>query len=298
MQLVDQFGACDCHSHVFGPFHRFPLSEKRTFDPPEAPIEVLEDVWRSLGLTRAVVVQGSAHGDDHRAMLAAIERSPRTRKGVAILSGDESDEMITTLHRGGVRAVRFNWVPHLLGRDPRSEKQRLYAASGLLERISSLSWHAEVHIDLDDLELVTKLDVPHGMPIVIDHMARIDASDANTPERTARLLRFLDQGLFWVKLSGADRLTAKCDDLRLALAPMQQIIRAASARCVWGLDWPHVNLNRKRSDIELAELLLEVAGEKKILEQLLIHNPAKLYGFDPDIGQEPNYTQRRERNED
>lgn len=282
MRLTDQFGACDCHSHVFGPFHRFRLSEKRTFDPPEAPIEALEDVWRSLGLTRAVLVQGSAHGDDHSAMLTAIEHSPDNRRGVAILSKDASDEMIATLHRGGVRAVRFNWVPHLLGRDPRSEQQRLNDTSQLLERISSLSWHAEVHIDLVDLELVTKLHIPRGMPIVIDHMARIDASDTNALQQTTRLLRFLDQGLFWVKLSGADRLTAKCNDLRLAMVPMQQIIQTIPERCVWGLDWPHVNLNRKRNDMELTELLLEVTGGEKTLKQLLIHNPAKLYGFSLD----------------
>lgn len=283
MRLLDQFGACDCHSHVFGPFDRFPLSKKRAFDPPETPIEELEEVWRSLGLTRAVVVQGSAHGDDHSAMLAAIERSPHTRKGVAILSEDASDAKISNLHLRGIRAIRFNWVHHLLGRDPRSEQQWLNDTSGLLERISSLSWHAEVHIDLDDLDLITRLHVPDGMPIVIDHMARIDVSDANAPKQTARLLRLLDQGVIWVKLSGADRMTAKCDDLRLALAPMQQIIQAAPERCVWGLDWPHVNLNRKRSDIELAELLLQVAGGKKTLEELLIHNPAKLYGFGPDL---------------
>jgi len=146
-----------------------------------------------------------------------------------------------------------------------------------------LAWHAEFHIDIADLDLITKLCIPEGMPIVIDHMARIDVSDANAHEQTDRLIRLLDEGPFWVKLSGADRLTVKCDDLRSAVTPMQAIIRAAPERCVWGLDWPHVNLKRMRTDVELAELLLEVAGEETILEQLLIRNPAKLYGFDLDL---------------
>lgn len=94
---------CDCHSHVFGPFARFPLSPKRTFDPPEAAIEQLSDVWKSLGIQRAVLVQGSAHGSDHGALLEAILQSPQTRRGVALLDSSVTDEAIAGLHRGGIR---------------------------------------------------------------------------------------------------------------------------------------------------------------------------------------------------
>lgn len=93
----------------------------------------------------------------------------------------------------------------------------------------------------------------------------------------------MDRDFFWVKLSGADRLTANSDNLSAGLGPIRQILKAAPERCVWGLDWPHVNLARKHSDEELVDLLLEVAGDEKTLEQVLIHNPEKLYGFDPTV---------------
>jgi 2-pyrone-4,6-dicarboxylate lactonase len=279
MKLLDTFGACDCHSHVFGPFAEFPLSPQRAFDPSESRIEELEKIWDSVGIGRAVLVQGSAHGDDHGGLLAAIARSPKTRRGVALLKSDVTDSILAELHRGGIRAVRFNWIHHLLAKDSRSEQQRLTDAAVLVERTASLGWHVEVHTDIADLDLVTRLSVPKGTPVVIDHMARIDVSASDSSVHLAQLLRVLDDESFWVKISGSDRLTLKSEDLRTALNPMRQILQAVTERCVWGLDWPHVNLGRKRSDEELVELLIEATGDQKSLKRVLVDNPAKLYGF-------------------
>lgn len=280
MELLSKIGRCDCHSHVFGPFANFPLSSRRTFDPPESPIEELERVWHSVGIDRAVLVQGSAHGDDHTALLAALARSPKTRRGVALLDNDTTDATLIALHKGGIRAIRFNWIHHLLAGNERSERQRLADAADLLQRVSSLGWHAEIHVDISDLDLVTCLSAPHGMPIVIDHMARLDLSSQDSASRLRKLLRLLERDPFWVKISGADRMTANRTDLTVAAHPMRQILKAAPDRCVWGLDWPHVNLTKRRTDVALADLLLEVADDGESLKQVLIHNPARLYGFD------------------
>jgi 2-pyrone-4,6-dicarboxylate lactonase len=279
MRLLKQCGVCDCHSHVFGPFTRFPLSSKRTFDPPEAPIEKLEIVWQGIGVDRQVLVQGSAYGSDHNAVLAAIARSPETRRGVALLTHDIDEPSLKDLHHGGIRAVRFNWINHLLRLDSRSELERLDHAGKLLEKVFPLRWHAEVHIDITDLDLLERIALPAGMTVVIDHMARMDASAADLAGQVDRLLTLLAKDRFWVKLSGADRLSANRDDLKVSAGPMRQILQVAPDRCVWGLDWPHVNLSRQRSDRELAELLLEVIGDEETLEKVLIRNPARLYGF-------------------
>jgi len=282
MRFPGKSGACDCHSHVFGPFAQFPLWSRRAYDPPESPIEELEEIWHTVGIDRAVLVQGSAHGDDHTALLAALARSPKTRRGVALLQSDVEDATLTALNQGGVRALRFNWIRHLRGSDRRSQRDHLADATQLLERVSSLGWHAEVHIDVADLDLVTRLSVPREMPVVIDHMARLDLSSQDSSYQLVRLLRILEHDSFWVKLSGADRLTAKRDDLEAAIQPMREILKNAPERCIWGLDWPHVNLTKIRSNAELVDLLLEVSGDQKTLERVLIHNPARLYGFDPE----------------
>lgn len=279
MRWLQEFGVCDCHSHVFGPYNRFSLSPTRTFDPPESPIELLASTWHELGIDRAVLVQGSAHGKDPSAMLAAIALSPETRCGVALLGNDTSDEGLAKLHAGGVRAVRFNWIRHLLGRDACSEEQRLADAAVLLERIFPLGWHVEIHIDVSDLELLEKLKVPAGMPIVVDHMARIDLSADDADVQIERLLQLLKDERFWVKLSGADRLTMNLVYLQQAIGLMQTVLAAVPERCVWGLDWPHVNLSRKRVNWDLTQLLHTAAVDEATLRRVLIHNPEKLYGF-------------------
>jgi predicted TIM-barrel fold metal-dependent hydrolase len=48
---------------------------------------------------------------------------------------------------------------------------------------------------------------------------------------------------------------------------------------VWGTDWPHVNCDQPQSDEALFKLLAETAPNDASREQLLVDNPARLYGF-------------------
>lgn len=279
MRLLQQLGVCDCHSHVFGPFGRFPLSDERAFTPMESPIGALEKVWSGLGIDRAVLIQGSAHGQDHRALLDAISRAPEHRRGIALVPLDVSDAQLAELHKAGVRGVRFNWVRHLLGMDPQSESMRLSNAIALLERIASLGWHAEMHIDFDDLPLIRRLAVPPGMVIVLDHMARPDVTAGGYPSQMEAVLGMLRYDFVWFKISGADRIAHRSGNLEDALPLMRALVREAPDRCVWGIDWPHVNLPKRSDDVQLARLLLQVTDDETALRKILIHNPEKLYDF-------------------
>jgi 2-pyrone-4,6-dicarboxylate lactonase len=281
-RMLSEMGVCDCHSHVFGPFDRYPLSPDRTYDPPESPVDRLEATWSLLGVDRAVLVQGSAHGHNVDAMLAAIARSPATRRGVILPPADITDQRLKELDQCGVRGVRFNWIRHLSGADVRTERERLDDACELLERIHPLSWHAEFHIDSADMYLVRDVSAPACMPLVIDHMARIDVSLVEWDAHVSQLLDLLKQENVWVKLSGADRLTAGMKDLATARFALSRLVAAAPDRCVWGLDWPHVNLNKARSNVELAEVLLCAINDTEVLKKVLITNPARLYGFAMD----------------
>lgn len=278
-RLLAAFGVCDCHSHIYGPLDRFPLSAVRTFDPPESPIESLEEVWQRHGIDRAVLIQGSAYGSDHKALINAIGRNPELRRGVATVSADISQDELVILHKSGVRAVRFNWIKHLLYGSLLRPEGLAADASRLLERVQPLGWHAEVHIDAEQLELVEGLSIPRGMPLVIDHAARLDATLGNIQPLLGRLLRLLERDSIWVKISGADRLAAHCESLESAAPILRAAIRQAPEKCVWGFDWPHVNLARKRSESELLHLLESVAPDEGTLRAILIDNPARLYGF-------------------
>src|SRR5689334_25417116 len=74
-------GACDSQFHVFGPPDIFPYADSRRYTPPAAPFEHYLNVMAITGLSRAVVVQPTAHGFDNRATVDAIERSNGTMLG-------------------------------------------------------------------------------------------------------------------------------------------------------------------------------------------------------------------------
>jgi predicted TIM-barrel fold metal-dependent hydrolase len=93
------------------------------------------------------------------------------------------------------------------------------------------------------------------------------------------MLRLMQRGKCWVKLTGPYRISAQAlphtDTVRYA----QALLEANPERVLWGTDWPHVMVKGAMpNDGDLTDLLLEWVPEK-LREQVLVANPAKLYGF-------------------
>jgi 2-pyrone-4,6-dicarboxylate lactonase len=267
-------GACDCHVHVYGPFDEFPIPATSPFHPTSGTIDALEQLWHRFGIDRGVLVQGAAYGQDHEALLAAIRRAPQNRRGVGLLTADTSMATLERLKAGGVCGARINFVRHL-GKG--FDEEIFWQTVGRLE---ALSWHLEVHVDPDDLVCLDPFVRQSPVPIVIDHMGRINAAFGVGQAPFQVLLKLVRHPNCWVKLSGADRLT-KRGDLETAVSFARKLLQAAPNRVVWGSDWPHVNSASTPSDEALFQLLPRIAPNNISLAQLLVGNPARLYGFVP-----------------
>ena len=100
--------ACDSHAHVFGPFERFPLADDRSYTPGEFPGDAFIAHLDRFGLTRGVLVTGSASGADNGAVLDALARHPERLRGVAVPRADTTDTELDAWHAAGVPGVRFN----------------------------------------------------------------------------------------------------------------------------------------------------------------------------------------------
>jgi 2-pyrone-4,6-dicarboxylate lactonase len=272
MRRVLPAGACDCHAHVYGPFVDYPLPVAVPFKPPLASIEALERLWETFGIECGVIVQGSAYGQDHRALLAAIRRAPENRRGVALVGPDTPDALFDHLQTSGVRGARMNFVRHL---DNGFDETR---CRQVVRRIEPFGWHLEVHVDADDLEHFQRFVQESPVNIVIDHMGRVDATRGLNQAPFRALLKLISNPHCWVKLSGADRL-AKQGALETAVAFARSLIETAPDRVVWGSDWPHVNLNHSYGDEALFSLLPEIAPDDLSRKRLMVDNPARLYGF-------------------
>jgi len=267
-------GSCDAHCHVFGPANIFPYASTRKYTPPDAPQEKLRELHDTLGMQRAVIVQASCHGTDNAALLDAIAASDGRYRGVCNADDSFTESQFEELHAGGIRGVRFNFVKHL-GGAPDLDKMR-----AIIAKVRHLPWHVELHFDAKDLlEYEAVLDeIP--LPVVIDHMGRAPVIDGVGQGPFQSLLSKLrNSENLWVKVSGSERLSAEGPPFSDALPFASACIDAAPDRVIWGTDWPHPNVKVMPNDGDLVDLIPQMAPTIDLQRQLLVDNPARLFGF-------------------
>src|SRR5258707_1883291 len=121
-------GACDCHTHVFGPPAQFPFTPQRSYTPGEASLEELLALQAALALDRVVIVQRSVYGRDNACTTDALRRLDGRGRGVAVIADDISQAELETLHRAGIRGIRLNLATAGV-HDPDVARRRLAAAA-------------------------------------------------------------------------------------------------------------------------------------------------------------------------
>lgn len=266
-------GACDSHCHVFGPQARFSFAAERTYTPVDAPKETLMALHDHLGLAHGIIVQASCHGTDNRAMLDAIASSNGRYRGVAMVDADADISFLRELHRGGVRGLRFNFVKHL-GADAARD-----AILRLAPLIAKLGWHVVIHCDMARFPEIVPLLRTLPLPVVIDHMARIDAK-LGFDQPVFRLLceTLVADEKFWVKVCGADRISAQGPPYADSIPFAHMLVELAPDRVLWGTDWPHPNARAPMPDDGvLTDLIPKIAPQSAQQHKMLIDNPARLY---------------------
>jgi predicted TIM-barrel fold metal-dependent hydrolase len=270
-------GACDSHCHVFGPADKFPYAAERRYTPPDAPKEKLAALHSHLGLSRAILVQASAHGADNSGMLDAIAASGGRWRGVAIVGKDVNDAELAGLHRGGVRGVRFNFVKHLGGAPDLSAIMRIQ------ERIGPMGWHLVFHLDAEDIPAFADFFRRLTIPFVIDHMGRIDAALGVEQEPFRRLLELMHNDLAWIKVSGAERVSSTGKPFYDAVPFARALIEAAPDRVLWGTDFPHPNVKWMPNDGELVDLFPKFNDDESVRRKVLVDNPTRLCWSDAPV---------------
>lgn len=267
-------GACDAHCHIFGPAARFPFAPERAYTPPDSGLEDFQALQRRLRLSRAVFVQASCHGTDNRAMVDALQRGGGRYAGVAMVDEHVTEAELADLHDAGVRGIRFNFVAHLGGAP---DLPRFWRT---VERITPLGWHVVLHLDAKDLGAHVELFERMPTTYVLDHMGRVDASAGLDQPAFQRLLGLMEDERCWVKISGAERLSATGAPPYDDVVPYAQaLIAAAPDRILWGTDWPHPNVRHTPDDGDLVDLLAAFAPDDRTRDRILVDNPARLYDF-------------------
>jgi 2-pyrone-4,6-dicarboxylate lactonase len=254
----------------------FPYAPDRSYTPPEAPVENLRRLHAVLGVSRAVIVHASCHGTDMAVTLDAIASSNGAYRGVACVDDAVTDAQLERLHAGGIRGIRFNFVKHLGGVPDLDVFHRLVA------RIKPWGWHVVLHLDAEDIltqqELLRRIDVP----FIIDHMGRVKAAEG-PGQRAFQLLLDLygTNPLAWIKVCGAERVSAGKRPFRDAIPFARALIAVDSQRILWGTDWPHPNITQDMpNDGELVDLFGEICPDPAVRQRILVDNPTRMYWAD------------------
>ena len=265
-------GACDTHVHIWGPFDHFPVAKGAPYSPPERTRDDLVALHERLGVDRAVIVQTTVYKSDNRAMLDGIARSGGRWRGVALIDEHFTDADFLSLHEGGVRGVRFGFVKHLGGVPDLALVRRTAA------RIAPMGWHLVLHLDAGNIPEFIDFFGELSLPVVVDHMGRVPVRDGLDQPPFRILLDLLKRPNWWVKVSGAERISETGPPFADAIPFAQRLIEAAPGRVLWGTDWPHPNVRWEPDEADLVDLLPSFAGAAA-LHKVLVDNPARLYGF-------------------
>jgi predicted TIM-barrel fold metal-dependent hydrolase len=232
----------DAHAHIFTP--DMPLADSAWMKPAYA--YTAEDYLKDLdahGVHFGVIAGISIYGQYNDYMIEALRRHRRLR-GTVNVPPTIDRYTLERMKADGVVGVRLQLSRRRQLPDLGGEDYRL-----LLRRVTDLDWH--VHLALEGAQMPAVLPAleASGVRVVLDHFAHPDPSQGIGNAGFEAVLRSVQKGRTWVKLSAGYRLTwlstrEGAPDPRameLARDAAAKLLREAGPeRLVWGSDAPFV----------------------------------------------------------
>ena len=264
--------SCDAHCHIFGPASQFPYAENRAFTPVDAGKEKLFALHDALGIERCVIVQTALHGFDNAVVVDAMQARKGSYLGVALAPASTTSQQIAEMDQQGFRAIRFNFMAHLKNSDSMED------ILALTKRMEPFGWHLQVHFSSDLVHSLAPLLKQSAVPVMIDHIGRVDASLGSDHVDFQGLLKLLDDARFHIKVSGIDRIS-KSHPYNDGVSLAKILVDQFTEKCVWGTDWPHPNHHHIPDDGHLIDLIPRIADSQEKIEKLMVRNPEQFYRF-------------------
>jgi|TARA_B110000208_G_scaffold76922_1_gene98596 predicted TIM-barrel fold metal-dependent hydrolase len=269
-------GACDTHFHIFPAGHEHRYVTDRSYTPPALEISDFDNIARSLRIERAVVVQASVYGEDNTATLEVVSANPERLRAVISIDKDATDSDLVSYHAQGVRGIRVNIVD-----SGGMTFSSIDEALAFTARIKDFGWHIEFLAHVETFEDIGSILAASHVPVVFGHLGYTKVTKGTDDIGFQRFLDAFQEGAAWVKLTGPYRISnldrfPYSDVTNMA----QALIEANPDRLLWGSDWPHVrHVGVMPNDTDLLEQLSSWGCDASLRKQILVDNPAFLYGF-------------------
>ncbi|MEJ0035864.1 MAG: amidohydrolase family protein [Gammaproteobacteria bacterium] len=225
----------DCHAHVWGPGMPFVSTAWTRPTHVYSAENFLADL-DAHGVRYGVVAAASLFGTYNDYSIRTVRENKRLR---ATANVDPTIDLYTleAMKADGIVGVRLQWffknpLPDIAGDD----FQRL------CYRLRDLGMHIHLNIEGDRLVEVAGRVMDTGVKLVIDHFGWHDPKPRLAAPSYQGMLRLLDRGNAWVKLtSGFRHPDEHVPDWSLPVEYAQDLLRrCGTGKLLWGSDSPFV----------------------------------------------------------
>jgi D-galactarolactone isomerase len=225
----------------------------------------------ALGFGRAVLVHSNIYGPDNRATTDALAAMAGAFCGIALVRPEIDERALATLAAAGMRGIRINLeFPGETGLDD---------VDAMAPRLAGLGWHVQMLTSAARLPAIAARLRALPIDVVIDHMG-LPRNDADLGGAGFRaLLELLETGSVWVKLSAPYYADRDQPAWPFASRAAGRLWQARPERMLFGSNWPHPHADPVPDDGALVDWIAAVVGGEAGLRQILVDNPARLYGF-------------------
>ncbi|MET8824571.1 amidohydrolase family protein [Streptomyces sp. NPDC004610] len=264
--------SCDTHFHVFEP--GYPVGPSPLYHFPDGTLQQYLKAMEWLGVERFVLVQPTYYGNDNSLLVDVLKAAGPRCRGVVRIDDDTTDAQLDTYHDLGVRAIRLD----LFARASWALPDLIAYIRAMAERARPRGWHLQFYTPGTVVRDLLPFFADFEDTYVIDHMGYMKESDGLTEDDYAKLVRVLDHGSCYIKLSGAYRVAG--NKPLSSVAPLgRALVAARPDRLVWGSDWPHLT-DGGRDTGEYLNLLADWAPDPADRHRILVESPERLFYTD------------------
>ena len=254
----------DSHAHVFLKDMPHVANPRHKIDWDYTIDQYLEAMDRH-GVERAALAAASPYGDYNDYMIASVRGRPRLRCTVIVEPTVERN-VLDEMKRDNVVGVRLAFINLKTLPDLTSfEYQRT------LRRFRDLDWHVHLHLDGPRLPLVMPALETSGVKLVVDHYGRPDPTLGVKCTGFQMLLKAVQKGNTWVKVSAGYRLGRE-----RVPAYGQALLKEAPERLLWASDCPFVGHEK---EVKFQETIDDVLAwvPASARDRVFWQNAEKLY---------------------
>jgi predicted TIM-barrel fold metal-dependent hydrolase len=254
----------DAHVHVFT--QDMPLID----NPRHAPtysftVEQLIATMDAHGVQFGVIAAASPWGDYNDYTIAALRAHPRLR-GTVILKPSVERLVLEAMSRDGVVGVRLPFISKELPDITTFEYRRF------LRRLADHDWHVHLHDEGERLTGLNERIEASGVKLVIDHLGRPEPRTGINGEGFQAMLRAIDRGRTWVKVSAGYRLGPAASDYA------RELVRVAGPeRLVWASDCPFVGCEQQVRYQDTIDWLIDCAPDHAARRKIFGETALRLY---------------------